>query len=128
MRINTLTFILILSVFTLSCKSGNQPQNIIEKKPFSNQNINTEDHFCQKNLIFETLNTDSSDILFIGDSFIDNFLIGEMSNNTAIKNRGIQGEFTSGLLNLLPSITKIAPSKIFIYIGINDIIFNIQYI
>ena len=69
---------------------------------------------------------DSNDVVIAGDSFIDNFPVMEMFNSLNIKNRGIQGEFTEGCIELIPSLVNGHPKKIFLYIGINDIIYNVS--
>jgi len=38
-----------------------------------------------------------------------------------VKNRGISGDITAGVLNRLPEITSSKPAKVFLLIGINDL-------
>jgi len=70
---------------------------------------------------FRTLPVTNKDIVFVGNSitFWGNWL--EMTGNRHIKNRGIPGEHTYGLLERLDYILKGKPRKIFIMIGINDL-------
>lgn len=114
--------IIIFPFYYLSINKNNSQL----KKPFAEKSYNSKSHFCEKNLIFEGLEIDSNDVVITGDSFIDNFPVMEMFNSLNLKNRGIQGEFTEGLIELIPIITNGHPKKIFIYIGINDIIFNVS--
>jgi lysophospholipase L1-like esterase len=51
-----------------------------------------------------------------------NFLLQEyFKGNTKIKNRGISGDFTEGVLKRLDEVTSKKPSKVFLEIGINDL-------
>lgn len=67
------------------------------------------------------------DIVFIGNS------ITEQGGNWAekvgiknVKNRGIAGDVTDGVLNRLDEITHFKPKSVFLLIGINDL-FNLHY-
>jgi lysophospholipase L1-like esterase len=63
----------------------------------------------------------SNDIVFAGDSETELFDLQEEFNNKNIKNRGIIGDGSAGLLNRFDPIIVGKPKKIFIEIGINDI-------
>ncbi|MBF4471411.1 GDSL-type esterase/lipase family protein [Flavobacterium sp. HJJ] len=63
------------------------------------------------------------DIVFAGNSITSqgrNW--GERLNNKAIKNRGIAGDVTDGLIARLGEINYIKPTAVFIEIGINDLL------
>src|SRR5690606_34651148 len=70
---------------------------------------------------FRNLPVSKKDIVFAGNSitFWGNW--SEMLDSRRIKNRGIPGEHTFGLLNRLDGIIEGKPHKIFIMIGINDL-------
>jgi len=70
---------------------------------------------------FETLPQSNADIVFLGDSLTDSCEWQEFFRNVAIKNRGISGDTTKGILNRIDEIVEVQPQKIFIMIGINDI-------
>ena len=72
--------------------------------------------------VFNISDQKPKDIIFIGDSQIERCQWHEVFENCAIKNRGIGGDNTEGLLSRINHILKVPPSKIFIMIGINDII------
>lgn len=62
------------------------------------------------------------DIVFVGNSITSkgrNW--GERLNNKAIKNRGIAGDVTDGVIARLGEINYIKPTAVFIEIGINDL-------
>ncbi|GGC13945.1 sialate O-acetylesterase [Parapedobacter defluvii] len=66
-----------------------------------------------------------NDIIFLGNSitFWGNWT--EMLNNRYVRNRGIPGDITYGVLERLPYIAEGHPDRIFIMIGINDLARNI---
>lgn len=59
-------------------------------------------------------------IIFLGDSHTENFDLELLGIPNAV-NRGIDGDFSEGLLKRLDEITAAKPDKIFIEIGTNDI-------
>lgn len=66
-----------------------------------------------------------NDIVFLGNSitFWGNWT--EMLANRYVRNRGIPGDITYGVLERLPYIAEGHPDRIFIMIGINDLARNI---
>ncbi len=67
---------------------------------------------------------DSGDIVFIGDSHIEQFLLNDYYPNKHIRNRGIGSNTTFQVLERLELILKRHPSKVFVLIGINDLAFG----
>lgn len=65
--------------------------------------------------------TDTGEIIFLGDSITDIAEWSELFKNPKIKNRGISGDKTTGILNRLKEVTDRKPARIFLMIGINDI-------
>jgi lysophospholipase L1-like esterase len=65
------------------------------------------------------------DIIFLGNSITAGVDWNELLQNANVRNRGISGDITFGLLDRLDEITKGKPARIFILIGINDISRNI---
>lgn len=62
--------------------------------------------------------------VFIGDSHVENFDLSCFFD-TLIINRGISGDVTEGVLKRLPEFYRFNPKKIFIEIGLNDILINV---
>jgi len=61
-------------------------------------------------------------IVFLGDSITDFFRVNEFFPGVYVKNRGISGDTTDGVLNrLAESVYELSPSKIFLMIGTNDL-------
>ncbi|MCP4425910.1 MAG: sialate O-acetylesterase [Chloroflexi bacterium] len=76
---------------------------------------------------FEALPTHNEGIVFLGDSLTEWFPLDELFPNVRIKNRGISGDTTAGVLRRLGQVTGGRPSKIFLLIGTNDIGFNYSH-
>ncbi len=62
------------------------------------------------------------DIIFIGDSQVERCQWHELFENCKLKNRGIGGDNLNGLISRIKNEIDSPPKKIFIQIGINDII------
>jgi lysophospholipase L1-like esterase len=69
---------------------------------------------------FESLPKSQNDILLVGDSLTDQGEWNELLNNPYLKNRGISGDTTDGILYRIEQIVEGQPRKIFIMIGAND--------
>jgi lysophospholipase L1-like esterase len=65
--------------------------------------------------------TEDGEVIFLGDSITDIAEWADLLKDPMVKNRGISGDITAGVLARLDEVTKRKPSKIFIMIGINDI-------
>jgi sialate O-acetylesterase len=86
-----------------------------------------------KNHYKERINAFQKDPLYFGDVVFLGNSITEGGNNWSaklgvenVKNRGISGDITDGVLKRLDEITYFKPKAVFILIGINDL-FNIHY-
>lgn len=77
--------------------------------------------YYQRASLFETLPTSSKDIILLGNSITNGCEWAELLGNSNIKNRGISGDTTDGVLDRLSVVTKGRPSKIFLLIGTNDL-------
>lgn len=69
----------------------------------------------------ESLPDTENEIIFLGNSITDNCEWWELFSDPHIKNRGIGGDDTDGILERLDEVTRSDPSKIFIMIGTNDL-------
>lgn len=83
---------------------------------------NYEDHYKKRTQLFdEERPVTSKDIIMLGNSLTEggnwNALLG-VSN---VRNRGIIGDDTKGILGRMHQITDGKPKKVFLLIGINDI-------
>lgn len=82
-------------------------------------------YYRQKVSLFNILPVDTGSVIFFGDSITDIAEWGELFKSTKVKNRGVSGDVSLGLLNRLSEVTRHLPSKVFIMIGINDIANNV---
>lgn len=71
--------------------------------------------------LFNQLNNQPADILFLGNSITERGEWHELLPGRKIANRGIGGDNTFGVLARLDGVIKQQPKKIFLLIGINDI-------
>lgn len=74
--------------------------------------------------LFDYLTMEKGSIIFLGDSITEYGQWKELIQHPAVKNRGIAGDTTWGLLRRLKKITDSDPSMIFLMIGINDFLFT----
>ena len=88
--------------------------------PLSAQNRSRSTYWHQKQTLFESLPTSPEDIVMLGNSITDGGEWAEILVNVHVRNRGISGDTTDGVLQRLGSITDGRPAKLFLMIGIND--------
>ena len=81
-------------------------------------------YYQQRVSHFQTLPQTTGDIIFLGNSITDGAEWAELFNDLHIKNRGISGDITAGVIHRLNEITNRKPAKIFLLIGINDLARN----
>ncbi len=78
-------------------------------------------YYNQKRTLFEQLPDAKREIIFLGNSITDGCEWAELLQNQRIKNRGISGDTTDGVLYRLKEVTSSSPEKVFLMIGINDL-------
>lgn len=66
----------------------------------------------------------TGDVVFLGDSITEGGLWHEMFPGIPVKNRGISGDTTEGVVARLDQITRGKPGKVFLLIGTNDLFHN----
>lgn len=88
---------------------------------FSQASIDESYYYQDKKTHFETLPKSESEIVFLGDSLSDYCEWSEFFPNQRIKNRGIAGDTTDGILNRIDDVIQSKPQKLFLLIGINDL-------
>lgn len=79
-------------------------------------------YYYQRASLFELLPITSNDIVFVGNSITNGAEWSELFQNSDIKNRGISGDTAQGVLDRLSAIINGHPKKIFLMIGVNDLI------
>lgn len=83
-------------------------------------------YYAQRVDLFESMPIQNDDIVFVGNSIVDGANWGELFNDVHIKNRGISGDISSGVLHRWKQIVGGKPKKIFLLIGVNDLARNIS--
>ncbi|WP_191963400.1 GDSL-type esterase/lipase family protein [Flavobacterium luteum] len=82
----------------------------------------TKNHYIQRIAEFKANRLQIGDIVFIGNSITElggNW--GTRFSNSKVKNRGIAGDVTVGVINRLEEIYYYKPEKVYLEIGINDL-------
>lgn len=74
--------------------------------------------------LFKQLTLEKGSIIFLGDSITEYGQWEELMNHPKVKNRGIAGDTSWGLLRRLEDITSAQPKAIFLMIGVNDFLFT----
>ncbi len=74
---------------------------------------------------FKSYPDSKKDIIFLGNSITEYTEWNELLQNKHVKNRGISGDISFGVLERIGEVTEGKPKKVFILIGINDISRNI---
>jgi len=75
---------------------------------------------------FEQHQISPGDIVFLGDSITEGGLWQEWFPGIAVKNRGIGGDTTSGVLARMHTATTSAPAAVFLLIGTNDLTMGVN--
>ncbi|MGG3235890.1 GDSL-type esterase/lipase family protein [Priestia flexa] len=71
--------------------------------------------------LFESKSLDREDIVIIGDSLVDYAEWNELIPDSRIKNRGIAGDTSEGVLNRISNISQSKPKIVLVSVGINDL-------
>jgi len=80
------------------------------------------EHWQQRNEEIKNTTSGKYKVVFLGNSLTELFNINEYFNDTGLLNCGIVGDFSEGLVKRIDNIANLKPEKLFIEIGINDII------
>jgi lysophospholipase L1-like esterase len=136
--LKTINLLFWLYLFTFSsCKSQSRiPADSLYPKPdlaipFKLEKTSVQ-HYNNRIQYFKNNPLQLKDIVFLGNSITENGGDwGKRFNLSAIKNRGISGDNTDGVLNRLDEICYFKPSMVFMLIGINDVFnpyISVEYI
>ena len=93
---------------------------------YSQSNKKFSDYYHHKKAHFDNLPNTDDEIIFLGNSITDGGEWSEMFHDLRVKNRGISGDITEGILFRLKEVTESKPLKVFIMIGVNDLSKNIS--
>lgn len=88
------------------------------------QNRGLASEYEHRKSLYENMELQTGDIIFLGNSLTAQCEWAELLNNPSIKNRGIPGESTDGILRRIDAICSSNPSQLFLMIGVNDLLFH----
>ena len=71
--------------------------------------------------LFDVVPVRNTDVVFIGDSITAGGEWAELFPGVNVRNRGIGGDVTQGVLDRLDQVTDGRPAKLFVKIGTNDL-------
>ena len=83
-------------------------------------------YYHQRASLFRSLPKTKGDILFVGNSITDGNEWNEWFGNSRVKNRGISGDISAGIIYRIGEIANRKPGKVFLMIGVNDLSRNIK--
>ncbi len=75
---------------------------------------------------FEIFPVKAGETVFLGDSITEFGAWDELFPNTNVRNRGIGGDVTMGVLARLAQVTRGKPEQVFLLIGTNDLAFGVK--
>lgn len=78
-------------------------------------------YYHQRLTQYNALPLTKGDIIFIGNSITDGGEWGELFGDLRVKNRGISGDISAGIMKRINEVAKRKPSKVFLLIGVNDL-------
>ncbi len=83
-------------------------------------------YYHQRVTLFQSLPQTKDDIIFVGNSITDGGEWSELFDDNRVKNRGISGDITAGVIYRIDEIAKRKAAKVFLMIGTNDLARNIS--
>jgi lysophospholipase L1-like esterase len=123
---------LLFLIIITNSKYALSQSNLEVIYPFKNTTIDyhdrwTKNHYKKRIKKFKKQPIHPGDIVFIGNSITEGGKDwGAKLKIDNVKNRGISGDVTDGVLSRLGELIKYEPKSIFIMIGVNDL-FNLYY-
>lgn len=116
----SLNVIIIGAIIIMINKQGGM--DFIEEQ-FKAMNSKEEfpEYYRQKKDVFEALDSESTDKIFLGDSITDHGEFPEYFPDEKVLNRGIAEDTTDGVLNRIDEVVARNPKEVYIMIGVNDI-------
>ncbi|MBR1538925.1 MAG: hypothetical protein IJ636_05395 [Bacteroidales bacterium] len=114
-------FVLTLAASLAAACTGGRVASVARPGWFTNEN-----YFEEKNGMYEEMPLYPSNIVMVGDDYIDRGIWNEFFGDTTIKNRGITYDATEHVLYRIPRIAAQKPGKIFVSAGWNDVLHGTQ--
>jgi hexosaminidase len=83
-------------------------------------------YYHQRVTLFKALPQTKGDVIFVGNSITDGSEWDELFGDGKLKNRGISGDITAGVIHRIDEVANRKPAKVFLMIGTNDLARNIS--
>ena len=124
-NIKLIVFIFLVGTLSLNAQ---EPSNLYPLEAKIKYHTDwTKNHYVGRLNEFSSDPAKDGDIIFIGDSITEGGKTWSSKfNRNNIKNRGISGDVTDGVIARLGEIFYFKPKAVFIMIGVNDL-FNLHY-
>lgn len=74
--------------------------------------------------LYSIMASDTGSVVFLGNSITAQCDWAELLDDHRIRNRGIPGDRINGVMDRLEDIVRLEPEKLFLMIGINDLLFD----
>ena len=118
---------LVLNFAILGAGAYQYRHVIISKLKGSNQSVKVglPQYYEDRVTLFSDIPVKHDSIVFVGDSLTNGAEWRELLGNDKVINRGINGDTTYGLLDRISSIANGKPEKIFLMIGVNDMVLSL---
>lgn len=110
-------FVVTLAAVLAAGCTGGRVAPVSEPEWYTN-----EAYFEEKNGMYEEMPVYPSNIVMVGDDYIDRGIWSEFYADTTIKNRGITYDATPHVLYRIGRIAAQKPRKIFVSVGWNDVL------
>ncbi|NJM15564.1 MAG: hypothetical protein HC896_09530 [Bacteroidales bacterium] len=75
-------------------------------------------YYISRNEVFTKLPNDTNEIIMLGNSLTHNFEWHEVFTDINIKNRGINGDITKGIIQRLREVVESQPKKYLLRLGL----------
>ena len=80
-------------------------------------------YYHQRHTLFQSLPYTKGDVIFAGNSITDGGEWSELFADNRLKNRGISGDITAGVIYRLNEIAKRKPAKVFLMASLSNFFF-----
>lgn len=82
-------------------------------------------YYHQRLTHFKTLPHTKGDIIILGNSITDGAVWSELFADNRVKNCGISGDVSAGIIKRIQEVSERKPAKVFLLIGTNDLAQNV---
>ncbi len=107
--------ILFFSAMLFTSFTGSAQEKMVVDSSYANG------YYKQRLAFFRQMPDEKNEIVFLGNSITEAGEWQELLSPKNVKNRGISGDVTYGVLARLDEVLSAKPAKIFLLVGINDL-------